>query len=129
MTLWEIITYIDWGLFFIVSLTVLYMFIFTFASRFSRHSETPKARRENRFIILIPAYKAGRNVEQTVISALGQSYPQRLFDVTVISDHCDEMTNFRLAQQPITLLTPNYKKSTKIKSLQLAINNLPQFKI
>lgn len=129
MTLWEIITYIDWGLFFIVSLTVLYMFIFTFASRFSRHSETPKARRENRFIILIPAYKAGRNVEQTVNSALGQSYPQRLFDVTVISDHCDEMTNFRLAQQPITLLTPNFKKSSKIKSLQLAINNLPQFKI
>ena len=62
-------------------------------------------------------------------SVLGQTYPQRLFDVTVISDHQDEMTNFRLAQHPITLLTPNFRYSTKAKSLQYAINNLPQFKI
>ena len=39
------------------------------------------------------------------------------------------MTNFRLAQHPITLLTPNFKNSSKSKSLQFAINNLPQFKI
>ena len=39
------------------------------------------------------------------------------------------MTNFRLAQQPITLLTPDFEKSSRAKSLQLAINNLPQFKI
>jgi cellulose synthase/poly-beta-1,6-N-acetylglucosamine synthase-like glycosyltransferase len=63
------------------------------------------------------------------MSALGQTYPQRLFDITVISDHLDEVNNFRLAQQPVTLLTPNFEKSSRAKSLQLAINNLPQFKI
>jgi len=41
----------------------------------------------------------------------------------------DEVSNFRLAQQPVTLLTPNFAKSSRAKSLQLAINNLPQFKI
>jgi hypothetical protein len=65
----------------------------------------------------------------TVKSILGQSYSQRSFDVTVIADHEDEMTLFHLAQQPITLLTPNFEKSSRTKSLQLAINNLPQFKI
>ena len=35
----------------------------------------------------------------------------------------------RLAQLPITLLTPNFEKSSKAKSLQYAILNLPQFKI
>ena len=30
---------------------------------------------------------------------------------------------------PITLLTPNFEKSTKVKSLQYAILNLPEFKI
>lgn len=129
MSSWGILSYIDWGLFIVISLTVLYMFVFTFASRFGQHTEIPKARKENRFIILIPAYKGGRNVEQTVMSVLGQTYPQRLFDITVIADHCDEMTNFRLAQQPVTLLTPNFKKSSRGKSLQLAINNLPQFKL
>ena len=35
----------------------------------------------------------------------------------------------RLAQYPITLLTPNFAESTKAKSLQYAILNLPEFKI
>jgi cellulose synthase/poly-beta-1,6-N-acetylglucosamine synthase-like glycosyltransferase len=39
------------------------------------------------------------------------------------------MTNMRLAQYPITLLTPNFEESTKAKSLQYAILNLPEFKI
>ena len=35
----------------------------------------------------------------------------------------------RLAQYPITLLTPDFAVSTKAKSLQFAILNLPEFKI
>jgi len=129
MELWSIIYYFDYFLFTFVCLTVVYMGIFAMASMFSQHEDTPKSRVENRFIILIPAYKNGAIAEQTVRSILGQTYPQRLFDVTVIADQLDEMSNFRLAQQPITLLTPNFSKSSRAKSLQLAINNLPQFKL
>lgn len=129
MELWSIIYFCDGVLFAFVCLTVVYMGIFAMASMFSQHENTPKSRVENRFIILIPAYKNGPSAEQTVRSILGQTYPQRLFDVTVIADHLDEMSNFRLAQQPITLLTPNFTKSSRAKSLQLAINNLPQFKL
>lgn len=126
---WQILFYIDIILFVVVSLTVLYMGIFAVASLFSRHSTVPATKHQNRFIILIPSYKNDHAIETTVKSILGQSYPMRLFDVTVISDHQQEMTNFRLAQYPVTLLTPSFKNSTKGKSLQLAINNLPQFKI
>ena len=79
--------------------------------------------------MLIPSYKDDKTVIETIMSVLSQSYPQRLFDVIVISDHQEEMTNFRLAQLPVTLLTPNFQNSTKARSLQFAINNLPQFKI
>lgn len=129
MTYWELISYIDIALFIIVSATILYLAVFAIASLFYKHSEIPKARTRNRFIILIPVHKNGTGAEHTVLSALGQSYPQRLFDITVISDHLDEISNFRIAQQPVTLLTPNFKKGSRAKSLQLAINNLPQFKI
>lgn len=129
MTLWTIFTYIDWILFILVSLTVLYLSIFAITSLFPRHSETPKAKKENRFIILIPTHKNGKSAMMTVKSVLGQSYPMRQFDITVIADKEEEMTLFHLAQQPITLLTPNFEKSSRIKLLQLAINNLPQFKI
>lgn len=129
MDFWTILTYTDIIIFVLVALTVLYLGIFAFTSMFARHSETPKAKSQNRFIILIPSHKSGKSVEMTVNSILGQTYPQRLFDVTVIADHEDEITMFHLAQQPVTLLTPNYAKSSRTKSLQLAINNLPQFKI
>lgn len=111
------------------ALTVLYFLFFSIAAFFSRRSEVPRAKRQNRFIILIPAYKKDDTILQTVNSVLGQSYSQRLFDVVVISDHEEEMTNMRLAQMPVTLLTPDFAKSSKAKSLQYAILNLPQFKI
>lgn len=129
MDFWTILTYTDLIIFILVALTVLYLGVFAFTSMFARHSETPKARNQNRFIILVPSYNSGKSVEMTVNSILGQTYPQRLFDVTVIADHENEITMFHLAQQPVTLLTPSYGKSTRTKSLQLAINNLPQFKI
>lgn len=129
MDFWDIIYYSDLTFFIFVSMTVVYMGVFAMASMFSQHQEVPKTRVENRFIILIPAYKNGPSALQTVQSILGQTYPQRQFDVTVIADHLDEMSNFHLAQCPITLLTPNFMKSSRAKSLQLAINNLPQFKL
>lgn len=129
MEFWDILYYSDLFFFIFVCLTVMYMGLFAMASMFSHHQDVPKTRIENRFIIFIPAYKNGHSAEQTVRSILGQTYPQRLFDVTVIADQLDEMSNFRLAQQPITLLTPNFSKSSRAKSLQLAINNLPQFKL
>lgn len=129
MDYWNFLTYIDTVLFVLIAMTVLYMAIFALASQVKRHASVPKAKHQNRFIVLIPARKAGRNLEKTVYSILGQSYPQRLFDVTVIADSCPEMTNFRVAQQPVTLLTPTFEKESKVKAMQLAINNLPQFKI
>ena len=128
MDFWLILFIIDWLLFGIVALAVIYMLIYTIASLFYTKREIPKTKQLNRFILLIPSYN-NPGVVQTVKSVLAQSYPMRLFDVTVISDHNDEMTNFRLAQEPVTLLTPNFEKSTKAKALQLAVNNLPQFKI
>lgn len=126
---WIILYIIDWTLFAITAITALYLGIFAIASLFTKSSDISKAKLQRRFVILIPSYKQDAVIEQTVLAILGQSYPQRMFDVTVISDHQNEITNMRLAQYPITLLTPNFAESTKAKSLQYAILNLPEFKI
>ncbi len=126
---WIIFFCIDWLLFIPVALTTLYLFVFAVASLFSHQRELPVAKHLNRIIVLIPSCKKDESILLAVNSILGQSYPQRMFDVVVISDHQSEMTNMRLAQLPITLLTPNFEKSSKAKSLQYAIFNLPQFKI
>ena len=129
MDFWLILYIIDWLLFIVTAGTVLYLGVFAVGALFNRNHEQPKAKKLNRIVVLIPAYKQDEVIEQTVISILGQAYPQRMFDVTVISDHQDEMTNMRLAQYPITLLTPDFEESSKAKSLQYAVLNLPEFKI
>ena len=129
MSFWWILYIIDWGLFVPVALTTAYFLLFAFFSLFRSRTQVGKAKQSNRFIVLIPSYKGGRIILDTVNSVLGQTYVQRNFDIVVISDHEDELVNMRLAQLPITLLTPNFEKSSKTKSLQYAIINLPQFKI
>lgn len=129
MDFWIILYIIDWTLFAFVALTVLYMAVYAIASLFEKSSVLNKAKIQNRIVVLIPSYQQDDVIEHTVISILGQTYPQRMFDVVVISDHQREMTNMRLAQYPITLLTPDFAESTKAKSLQYAIFNLPEFKI
>ena len=129
MEYWWILYIIDGLLFLATALTVAYMTVFSIAAMFGKRSKIKAAKIQKRFIVIIPAYKADHVVEKTVKAILGQTYPQRLFDVVVISDHQSELTNFKLAQYPITLLTANFKYSTKGKSLQYAIKNLPEFKI
>ena len=129
MNFWWILYIIDGGLFVPVALTVLYMLVFAFFSLLKPKPQVSKAKQTNRFIVLIPSFKSGKVILETVNSILGQTYAQRNFDVVVVSDHEDEIINMRLAQLPITLLTPNFEKSTKTKALQYAIINLPQFKI
>jgi cellulose synthase/poly-beta-1,6-N-acetylglucosamine synthase-like glycosyltransferase len=103
--------------------------LFSFAGLIKKRTIVPKARHQNRFLVLIPAYQQDEVILHTVNAILGQTYPQRMFDVTVISDHQSEMTNMLLAQNAITLLTPNFEKSTKAKSLQFAMLKLLEFKI
>ena len=115
---WWILFIFDGLLFAIVLLTVVYFTVFTIAAQFKRGTKVTKSKRQNRFIILIPAYKCDEVIERTVKSLLGQIYPQRLFDIVVISENMKEITNFKLAQYPITLLTPKFNKSNKGKALQ-----------
>lgn len=129
MDFWLILSILDWVLFIPILLTVMYFTVFSIASLFSNHPHIPASKRQNRFIVFIPSYRSDATILPTVRAILGQTYPQRLFDVVVISDHQNEMTNFHLAQYPITLLTPNFDHSSKSNSLIYAVNNLPQFKI
>ncbi len=128
-TTWDIFIWIDLLFFVITAITVVYLGVFSIAALFNKNHDTPRSKKQNRIAVLIPSYKQDDVIEHTVVSVLSQAYPQRMFDITVISDHQQEMTNMRLAQYPITLLTPNFEQSTKAKSLQYAILNLPEFKI
>jgi len=75
MNFWNLFTYTDWILFIFIALTVLYLGIFAFLSLFAQEAEMPKAKKDNRFVVLITSYKSGKSLEMTVKSILGQTSP------------------------------------------------------
>lgn len=75
------------------------------------------------YLVIFPSYDEDRVIINSVGNFLKQDYPRGKFDVIVISDHQSDETNFILSQLPITVIVPNFDKSTKAKALQLAINN------
>ncbi len=86
---------------------------------FPAHCDTP-------FVIFIPAYHEDGVIRQSVESVLNQDYPQKLFRLVVISDHMSPATNDWLAQQSLTLLQPQFEKSSKGKGLQYAVTETAQ---
>ena len=121
MDLSSLIFYLDILLFVIVSGTVLYLLVFAIAALVGKAERRPHVRKNNRILVLIPAYKEDFVIESTVRSLLRQSYPSTQFDVVVIADHCKVETVEKLSQYPITVLTPDFEESLKAKSLNYAM--------
>ena len=94
MDFWLILFIFDGMLFIIIAGTVLYLGFFAVAALFHSKPDIPKAKKFNRFVILIPAYKQDNVIEQTVLAALSQAYPQRMFDVSSIPNNFTH-TKFR----------------------------------
>lgn len=117
---------IDWTLFFCMSVSVVYLFVFAVASLFKRSSKHPEASKMHRLAVLFPAYKEDKVIVSAVSTFLNQDYPRDLYEIVVISDQMSDETNENLANLGITLLKANYKDSSKAKALQLAMNSLDE---
>lgn len=124
MTLYSLIDNIDSFCFFVLGLSVAYLFIFAVLALRKRQDSYPPAKLLHRFVILFPAYKEDVVIESAVASFLQQNYPPNKFDIVVISDHMQEETNQRLMQLPITVIKVNFENSTKAKAMGFAIQNL-----
>ena len=60
---------LDWIFVFVLGLPVLYLFVFAAASTRSRKDTYPPARRQRRFVTLIPAYKSDAVIVRTAQAA------------------------------------------------------------
>jgi len=79
-----------------------------------------------RFLVIIPAYREDRVICQSVEAILHQDYPQHSYRIVVVSDHMQPATNERLSTQEITLLQPDFEKSSKAKALQFVMQHIDQ---
>ena len=126
--MWTAIHIIDIVLWIIMASSVLYVAFYAlvslFPSRTSKHHPSALSPHPSSFLILFPAYKEDTVIVHSVRQFLEQTYPKGLYEVVVISDHMQDDTNELLRQLPITLLTPQFEKSSKAKAMQYAMKEI-----
>ena len=124
MTLYTILDNIDSLCFFLLGMSVLYLFVFALLSHIKRKDIYPPAGKLHRFVVLYPAYKEDRVIENAVSNFLLQDYPKSCYDIVVISDQMQEDTVNRLKAMPIKLIEIDFRQSSKAKAMQYAMINL-----
>ena len=124
MTLYTILDNIDSFCFFLLGTSVLYLFVFALLSHIKRKDIYPAAGKLHRFVILYPAYKEDRVIENAISNFHEQDYPKSCYDVVVISDQMQDDTINRLKSMPVTLMEVHFQQSSKAKAMQYAMENL-----
>lgn len=115
---------IDWILIFALLLPVLYLFLFAAFSMPRRRDDYPPARKQRRFVTLIPAYKADAVIVRTARAALAQEYPAELHRVVVIADRLRAETLAELRRLPLTVIVVMFENSSKAKAMTAAVEEL-----
>jgi cellulose synthase/poly-beta-1,6-N-acetylglucosamine synthase-like glycosyltransferase len=85
---------------------------------------SPPATQYKKIAVLIPAYKEDSVILQSAAEAVKQNYPSNKFKVFVIADKLQPETIVKLKAVPVDVIEVGFEKSTKIKSLNVAINVL-----
>lgn len=114
----------DWFLYILFAINVVYLLVYSVASRCRKPSVPVEGKDYRRFAVLIAAYREDAVIMETVRACLAQNYPGDKYDVVVISDHMQSETNAALSALPVKLLQVDFEKSTNTKSLKAALRYL-----
>ena len=124
---WSTIHTIDILLWFFTACSVAYITFYALVNVFSRKKKVGIAETngisQSSFLVIFPAYREDNVILHSVETFLKQDYPTEKYNVAVVSDHQKKTTNDSLSLLPITLLKPNFMRSSKAKALQFAIDN------
>jgi cellulose synthase/poly-beta-1,6-N-acetylglucosamine synthase-like glycosyltransferase len=114
-------------IFVILFINVSYFLFFSVAGKFFRIKPTAVTDQYKKIVILIPAYKEDVVILQSASDALNQNYPSGHYKVVVIADSLQPQTIMKLRETPVMVIEVNFARSTKIKSLNLAMESLQGF--
>lgn len=104
---------------------VLYTAVFSFGGLFYKTHVSNSESRYFRFCVLIPSYKEDAVILDVAEKNLRQNFPQDSFDIVVIADSLQQSTVAALRRLPIRVIEVFFESSTKVKSLNTALGELP----
>lgn len=76
--------------------------------------------------VLIPSYKEDNVIVDTVKAAIKMDYPESLYDVIIIADYLRLSTLELLKSLPVKLIQVTLQKSTKVNSLNYAMDKIDE---
>ena len=103
----------------------LYILLFALAGLFKGRDPIHPHTRTRFITIIIPAYGEDSVIVETISNSLIQNYPETSFHVILVADSFKSETVEILKKFPITLVEISLNISTKVKSLQKALELLP----
>ncbi|MCB0494111.1 MAG: glycosyltransferase family 2 protein [Cyclobacteriaceae bacterium] len=104
---------------------VLYTCVFAIAGLFYKLPSKIDSNEKKKFCVLIPCYKEDVVILDVAKKALEQSYPSEYYDVVIIADSLQPKTINALQQLPLKVVEVQFENSTKVKSLNFALQSLP----
>jgi cellulose synthase/poly-beta-1,6-N-acetylglucosamine synthase-like glycosyltransferase len=111
-------------LFIYFSYVVLYTLLLAIAGKFKTTLRKQDNGRQNKIAVFLPSYKEDVVIMSSAKAALEQTYPGSAYDVIVIADGLQEQTVQTLQQLPLKVIPVAFEKSTKVKSLNSAMETI-----
>lgn len=123
--------FIELAVFIYLSYAVAYNLFFSVAALFYRVGYTlnEKPSRLFKIAIFIPAFKEDSVIVGAVEHSLKQTYPKSHYDIIVIADSLLPETISKLKTYDVIVHQVYFEKSTKIKSLQHAVNAYNKYEV
>ena len=104
---------------------VLYTAAFAFGGLLYKTPSVPATGRNLRFCVMMPSYKEDAVILDGAQKNLLQTYSKDHFDLVVIADSLQPETIVALRKLPIKVIEVSFESSTKVKSLNTALAQLP----
>ncbi|MCE7995417.1 MAG: glycosyltransferase family 2 protein [Roseivirga sp.] len=107
-----------------LALAGIYQLTLAIASQSSSNVEFNATDKQNKFLVLVPAYQEDHVIIKSTKKnlALKYEYHRDLFDYVVVADGLQEKTKMDLRRLGAKVHDVSFEKSTKVKSLQSAMN-------
>lgn len=119
---------IDWFLFIVFGVCVLYLLFFSVCSLFKVKdkikSDSKNSAEDARILVIFPVYKEDSIIRASLASFIKQDYDKAKYDVYVVADHFQADAISRLKEFPVNVLDVCFKDSSKAKALNYVISSL-----
>jgi cellulose synthase/poly-beta-1,6-N-acetylglucosamine synthase-like glycosyltransferase len=114
----------EWILISYFFLSSMYVFVFAIAGHTYKNRSNRGNSKLRKIAVFIPAYKEDSVIVEVAFNALRQQYPPSFYEVIVIADSLKKETLKKLNQLPIKVIEVFFEKSTKVKALNTAMDQL-----